>query len=636
MKKTKIYSALVLFTLFVGCKKDYLDVVPDNIATIDNAFTSRNEAEKYLYTCYSYLPGEGDVNANPALLASDEFWTYWPIAESNPLPKNPQRIARGLQDVTNPYINYWDGANGGKALWQGIRDCNIFLDNIRKVPDMSSAEIDRWSGEVLFLKAYYHFYLLRMYGPIPIMNKTVPINATTDEVRVQRQPVDDVVNYIVALLDSAAPKLPSIIQNRTSELGRITQPAALGIKARVLVMAASPLFNGNTDLAQLKNFTDETHTTGTPLLNPTKEPEKWKRATAACKDAITAAEAAGIALYQFTPLTTISDRVKREMSIRNSVTDRWSSELLWGLPVPDGSWIQGWATPRLDPAKLANDAFKGELSPTIRMAEVFYTDKGVPISEDKTWDFVNRNNLRAATAVDKDYLQNNYTTVGLHFNREPRFYADMGFDGSVWYMQNGTFNIQAKAGQNQSRKGATGYSTTGYFTKKLTNWKFVIDPVYGFSQEVYPWPMMRLADLYLLYAEALNEQGGPSADVYTYLNRVRTRAGLPTVEDAWTNYSTNPGKFTTQSGLRDIIQQERSIELAFEGHNFWDLRRWKKASDVLNNPVLGWDIEQTDAGNYYRRKLLFNQKFITPRDYFWPIWDGDILVNRNLVQNLGW
>ena len=637
MKRTNIYYTLIFFSMLMGCKKDYLDVVPDNIATIENAFTSRNEAEKYLYTCYSYLPAESAINANPALLGSDEFWTYWPIAESNPLPKFPQQLARGLQDVTNPLLNYWDGNNGGnnKPLWQAIRDCNIFLDNISKVPDMAPAEINRWLSEVLFLKAYYHFYLLRMYGPIPIMDKTVPINATTEEVRVYRQPVDKVVNYIASLLDSAAVNLPSIIQNRSTELGRINRTAALAIKARVLVTAASPLFNGNTDFMQLRNGDGKQGDTAM-LFNPVKDPSKWDRAVKACKDAIADAEGAGTVLYSFVPLTTVSDRIKREMTIRNSVTDKWNNELIWGLAIPDGSWIQGWSTPRLDPAKLGNDAFKGELAPTLRMAEIFYTDKGVPISEDNTWDYANRNSLRAGTTADKDYIQNGYTTVGLHFNREPRFYADLGFDGSVWYMQNGTFNIQAKSGQNQSRKGATGYSTTGYFTKKLTNWKFVIDPVYGFTQEVYPWPMMRLADLYLLYAEALNEQSGPSAEAYIYINKVRERAGLQSVELSWSNYSNNPGKYTTQSGFREIIQQERAIEFAFEGHNFWDLRRWKKASEVLNTPVFGWDVEQSDANNYYRRKLLFNQKFTTPRDYFWPIWDGDILVNRNLVQNPGW
>ncbi|MFC4142071.1 RagB/SusD family nutrient uptake outer membrane protein [Pedobacter mendelii] len=630
MRNLKIYYIIIFCALLTGCKKDFLDVVPDNVATIENSFTSRNEAEKYLYTCYSYLPQESDINSNPAFLAGDEFWTYWPIPAGNPLPSNPQQIARGNQNVSNPYLNYWDGAVGGKPLWAAIRDCNIFLDNISKVPDLDPSLRDRWAAEVKFLKAYYHFYLLRAYGPIPIVEKNLPISASIDEVKVMRQPVDKVVNFIVGLLDSAAINLPSSILNRASELGRITKPAALAIKARVLVTAASPLFNGNSDFAQLRNAD------GTQLFNANKDVEKWKRAAAACKEAIDASESAGVALYEFNELVTVSSRTKLEMNIRNSMADQWSSELIWGFSNGAGSFIQGWAMPKLDPNKLANDSFKGELAPTIRTAELFYTDKGVPINEDKTWDYVNRNNLRTATTADQDYLQNGYTTVGLHFNREPRFYADMGFDGSIWYMQNGTWKVQAKSGQTQSRKGANGYSLTGYFAKKLVNWKFVILQDYGFTQQVYAWPMIRLADVYLMYAEALNEVNGPSTEAYTYINKVRKRAGLRTVEDSWLNFSNNPGKYLTQDGLREIIQQETSIEFAFEGHNFWDLRRWKKASEVLNNQVYGWDIDQADAVNYYRRKPLFSQKFVAPRDYFWPISEGSLIVNRNLVQNIGW
>lgn len=630
MKKLKIQYIIVFAALIFGCKKDYLDVVPDNVATIENSFATRTEAEKFLYTCYSYLPQESDINNNPAFLGSDEFWTYWPIATGNPLPTNPTQIARGNQNISSPYINNWDGELGGKPLWRAIRDCNIFIDNVSKVPDLDPSLKDRWIGEVQFLKAYYHFYLLRMYGPIPIVAQNLPISATTEQVRVKRQPVDDVVAFIVGQLDSAAINLPSIINNRSSELGRITKPAALALKAKVLVTAASPLFNGNPDFAQLKN--DD----GQALFNPTVDLEKWKKAAAACKEAITAAEAASIGLYKFNELVTVSARIKKEMDIRSSVTDQWSTELIWGFSNGAGSFIQAWAMPKLDPNKLANDAFKGELSPTIRMAELFYSNNGVPISEDKTYDYTNRYNLRTANSADQDYLQNGYTTVGLHFNREPRFYADMGFDGSVWYMQNGTWKVQAKSGQAQSRKGATGYSTTGYFAKKLVNWKFVILPDFGFTQQVYAWPMIRLADVYLMYAEALNEVGDSQAEALSYINKVRERAGLATVQEAWTNFSTNASKYNTQSGLREIIQQETNIEFAFEGHHFWDVRRWKKAPEVLNSQVAGWDIEQVDAINYYRKKSLFNLKFVAPRDYFWPIKENNIVVNRKLVQNVGW
>ena len=630
-KKTSIFLALMISILIISCKRDFLDIVPDNIATIDNAFTNRNEAEKYLFTCYSYLPQESNIYQNPAMLASDEFWTYWPITSLSRLPSGPQQIARGNQSLTFPLLNYWDGESDGKAIYRALRDCNIFLEHIDQVPDLDPARKTIWAGEVQFLKAYYHFYLLRMYGPIPIIDKNLPITASTEEVRVRREPVDKVVDYIANLIDTAAAKLPIAIQNRSSELGHITRPIALSIKARVLTMAASPQFNGNSDYSGLKN------PDGSALVNTTYSVQKWQRAAEACRLAIESCERAGLSLYRFNSVVSnLSDKLKTEMSIRNSVCEPWNQELIWGFTNGTGSGIQLQAMPRLDLSRSGNESTLGQLAPTLRMAELFYTKNGVPINEDKNWDFSNRYNLKVASVADQDYLQNGYTTAALHFEREPRFYADMGFDGSLWYMQNKTWTIQAKAGQAQSRRAAFGYSITGYYSKKLVNWKFVIQDGLSFTQEQYPWPIMRLSDLYLLYAETLNEASGPSEQVYQYLNRVRERAGLLSVQSSWDTYSTNPGKYRDQIGLRQIIHQERGIELAFEASRFWDLKRWKEASSTLNNGVYGWDIEQTDATGYYRPKLLFNQKFVAPRDYLWPIKESNTIVNPNLVQNPGW
>jgi hypothetical protein len=178
------------------------------------------------------------------------------------------------------------------------------------------------------------------------------------------------------------------------------------------------------------------------------------------------------------------------------------------------------------------------------------------------------------------------------------------------------------------------YSPTGYWAKKLVNFQNTIE-VSSYASQWYPWPIMRLADLYLLYSEALNEYSGPSADVYEYINRVRARSGLGTVQSSWTNFSRTPNKHTTQNGLREIIQQERSIELIFEGHRYNDLRRWKTAMLELNKPIKGWDLLQTDAATYYREVMLLDQTF-RQANYLWPIKERNIIVNRNLDQNPGW
>ena len=231
MKNIQRLIVLLILSMLSSCN-NFLDVVPDNIATIDNAFTDKTQAEKYLFTCYSFMPILDHPQGNPAIYSGDEFWIFWPIPAGYSASLDPYNIARGFQNRANPLLNFWDGGGVAKPLWQGIRSCNIFLENIDKVSDLDSYMKKRWIAEVKFLKAYYHWYLLRMYGPIPIIDKNLPISASSDEVRVKRQPIDEVVKYIVDLIDSAVGDtldigLPIKIDNLATELGRITQPIAL-------------------------------------------------------------------------------------------------------------------------------------------------------------------------------------------------------------------------------------------------------------------------------------------------------------------------------------------------------------------------------------------------------------------------
>ena len=180
----------------------------------------------------------------------------------------------------------------------------------------------------------------------------------------------------------------------------------------------------------------------------------------------------------------------------------------------------------------------------------------------------------------------------------------------------------------------TSFSSTGYWSKKLVNYlNTATDDRYVVQN--YPYPVIRLADLYLMYAEAQNEAYGPSDEVYSYINPVRARAGLRSVQESWRNFSVQQSKFEDKNGLREIIHQERLIELAFEGFRFWDLRRWKKAIQVLNQPITGWSIDQSAPEDYYRPHLLYNQRFTT-RDYLWPIKEEELLRNQNLLQAPGW
>lgn len=635
MKKIlTILSAAVLLGTFGACNK-YLDIVPDNIATIDNAFALRNQAEKFLFTCYSYMPSHASLSQNPAFFGGDELWLV-PTSDND-----PWKIAKGSQRIVEPYCNYWQGTQGATDLYEGIRQCNVLIDNIGRVPDMTQSEKDRWIAEVQFLKAYYNFWLVRMYGPIVLMKENIPVAAGTEAVRLPRSPVDSCFDYIVHLLDKAIPDLPDRVTSEATELGRATKAIALSVKAQVLVTAASPLFNGNNDYKGLTN------NDGTPLFNTTYDPKKWPRAAAACKEAVEFCESLGYHLYYFTPNLTqfdLSDTTLTKMSIRNAMCEKWNSEIIWGNTnsMATQSGIQGSATPRgLDPTKLDNRGTRGSIAPPLKIVEMFYTNHGLPIKEDKTWNYAGRFNLKIAGAENKYNLKEGYTTAQMNFDREPRFYADLGFDGGIWYGQgnyddNGDlFYVAAKNGQAASKIVENAYSTTGYWPKKVVNYQNIIGEGNTYTVTEYPWPVIRLAGLYLLYAEALNEAQGPGPEVYKYIDTVRARAGIPSVEESWSQYARDAGKYKTKDGLREIIHRERLIELAFEGKRFWDLRRWKKSVAVLNQPITGWDINQATAEGYYRERVIFNQTFST-KDYLWPLNENVLLANDKLVQNPGW
>src|SRR5690606_36596558 len=123
--------------------------------------------------------------------SGDETWVPLRVRS------NADQIALGHQRIVNPYMNFWEGSLGGKPLYNGIRDCNIFLDNIDVVPDMDETEKRQWIAEVKFLKAYYHYWLFRMYGPIPLYKSDIPISASVTEVQTSRSSVSECVDYMV-------------------------------------------------------------------------------------------------------------------------------------------------------------------------------------------------------------------------------------------------------------------------------------------------------------------------------------------------------------------------------------------------------------------------------------------------------
>lgn len=639
MKKISI----IILSLCAAVSCDYLDIVPGNVATMDMTFQTRNSAEKMLYTCYNYIPSTANPWGNPGIGSSDEVWnnaekTYYYANET------AFRIAKGLQNTSDPYLNYWSGGQGGSNLFVGIRDCNIFLENVDKVPDMPRSEKERWKAEVKFIKAYLHIWLFQLYGPIPFVDKNIDVDASTEDVKVEREPVDDVVAKITGLLDEAigSNALPEHIRARDTELGRVTKAAALAIKARLLTYAASPLYNGNQDFAGWKD------SEGRNMINPEYDASKWELARDACKEAIDAAVTAGHGLYTFDePVKNISDTTRLELTLRHTLTKKFGDELIWGLGRRNTEDLMRIVNPPLTTYHLSNQLFWVKMmhNPTLEIVEEFYTRNGVPIDEDKDYDYEGRYDVIKVPHDHQYYADTTAKTARLHLFREPRFYAWVGFDNGKWFNMEVTddkhsYVLHSKSGGLAGRS-LDNYSVTGFFTKKLVSYELVLTQSTntGGQCSSYAFPIIRLADLYLLYAECLNEcKDSPDEEVYEYIQLVRDKAGLDRetggLVETWATYSSNPDKPKTKDGMRDIIQRERMIELAFEGQRFYDLRRWKLAMDYCNRPVRGWSVTESDDSFYTPSYIDFPT--FTPKNYFWPIKLDDLYRNNKLQQSYLW
>ena len=630
--KSRIITLLTSAIIICSCS-DFLNVIPDEIPTIDHAFRSRLTTEQVLFTCYSYLPNPADYNNNAALMSGRECWfttqglTF--TGGENPPAWN---IARGYHSAANPALDYWNGINGGTNLFVALRDCNIFLENVNKPADLEEYERQRWVAEVKFLKAYYHFYLMRMYGPVPIIRENIPVSAGPDQVKVYREPVEEVAKYIVELLDEAAPHLPLTITNQTNELGRITRPIALAVKAKTLTLVASKIFNGNPLYANIKD------NRGIYLFPRTEDRTKWIAAVAALDSAIRCAHDAGHQLHYYTSHVSLSDNTKAKLNIRGAVTQRWNKEIIWGSTKDD------WGLQCLSAVRTNNNQLSSYvismISPTLETVERFYSDHGVPIDEDKHYDYENRYQTQQVGSGYEHLMINNHTTAKLHFNREMRFYASLSFDGSILFGNgklddNVAAEIRMKKGNAGGMIAAEKYSITGYLPKKLVNIESTID-LTSWTTRRYTFPYIRLADLYLMYAEALNEvKDDPDDEVFFWIDEVRRRASLDGVRRSWTEHSTKPETIETKEGVRRIIHRERLNEFAFEGPTYWDMLRWLEAEDFMNRPIKGWNIRGENDADYYQVTTIFTPSFLK-RDYLSPIKLETLDRNSNLIQNPGW
>ena len=639
--KKYLLSILCGILLLPGC--NYLDMVPEkDIETIESLFEQRTKVENWWKGLYSELNRIfADFRVNTAYLGADEFVTCQALYNSTLYNLDGLKIADGLQMSQNPYGSIW------YRMYVVIRNCNIFLENVDHTYNMSEEDRNWWKADVKAVKAYVYFELVRRYGPICLIPQNMPVDLPVKDFLLPRQHVDTCFKEIINLLDESMEYVPKHSQRISNYGHTFSLEAVYALKAKVLLYAASPLFNGNAFYSDFKNKDGEL------LFNSTYDRNKWLLAAEAADKAAEMCEEGGRALISGTTVKK-TDLLNKMSDIETMTFSRFTNSeylLEWKYP----STFHQFFLPRLvgDDDNFDSQAL-GCLSPSMKMVEMYYTSNGLPIDADITWSYNNRYKLGSESSpVYEGVIPMNTDVVNLHLRREPRFYASIAGDRMYWQRGTNTadkdYNLLVRAHKGEEPWGTqydfivsnSWQNINGYWLKKhLFSWYNTL----GYSNNLQgneTAAIIRLAEVYLMQAEAWNEYlDQPDSRVYDPLDKVRERAGILPVREAWGNYSNNPTKVTTKVGMRDIIHQEYGIEFAFEGHRYWDLRRWLTAHQTMNEKQYGWNVIGTTDQAFYNYEtgpvvVWSSNKFIAPRDYLDPFDAEEILIS-GMVQNPGW
>ena len=622
MKKNIKY--IICFTavlLFSNCKK-YLNVVPTEFVSEANVYGNINNALKVWANLYTYLPYEDFTGAPLSGACTDECINHW----EDPAE---QKYNTGAWGPTDNALGNWATA------YQGIRNVNDFLANIDKTPFAASQaayytpRIPVYKADARFIRAMLYFELFKRYGAVPLVNRVIdPSDIKGYEL--PRNSVDEVVNFITSECDAVAPVLPVSYTASPNDVGRVTRGAALALKAKALIFAASPLFNGNALYANIKNAD------GKALFDASYDKNKWKLAADAAKAVM---DMGTYTLYSPTPANPINNYAQLFFT-------RDYTEVILPYMMPDNTNFEQYYLMNGTDAEGENGY--GHMSVISELANAYETNKGYPI--DAPGSGYVKTGTWSGTLWDglNDVPVSNVSNM--YKNRDPRFYATIFFQYDVWnYPANPRPIKLAWFGGNG------GYASDGWpkdGTNNITGYGWrkwnspTVDLKVGTGTATRNFPIIRYSEVLLWYAEAMNEYlDAPSADVYAAINQVRNRVSMPKLPVGGI-----PADLT-KDGMRKRIQNEYRIEFAFEGHRFWDVRRWLIAKSVDNGAVhglnsqpstdelkaTGLDVDSEEAGvAVFYKEVVAQTRVFTDKHYLMPLPQSEIDKDPLLKQNYGW
>lgn len=616
--KIRIYLTIVLagFSLLASCS--YLDQVPEDELTLEMVFNDKTRTEDWLAGIYAGIadPYWDYMNKAGYDMLGDDMTlpTAWTTFDWTVL----HMVAGNWSPATEWKMYYWS------ELPKYIRSAYIFLDHVKPLPQdgVTASEVALMKNEARFMIAYYYWLLIETYGPIPFSPGLVDAGASNEELLIGQTPFYTIVDWIDKELTEAAKGLPAYYTNN-NKFGRATSVMCHAVRARMLLFAASDLVNGNPDYAGHVNKKGEA------LFSTQHDPSKWTKAAEACRELIELAEGNGYRLY--TELTA-DGKIDPFLSYQNMMFTRWTDgnkEILFARPGGCNIWdYEKHATPR-------GSGGNGGLGVSQSLVDAFFMKNGLPIDDSAS----GYSDVGYSTASDRrntEWIEGSPTetpgeittagTYNMYCNREARFYVTVLYN-DAWFRES---NRRTEFHNPDMDGGGYNSPQAGYLLRKK------VHPDHNELNDNYiyrPGILYRLGEAYLNYAEALNECDPGNADILVYLNKIRERAGIPT-------YGSGPDQIAVdasdQIAMRKLIRMERRVELCVEGVRYNDLRRWKEAGNVLNEPVYGMNVNATTRDGYFRRTQLDYKHVYRKAFYFMPVPSWEMDKNPNLVQNPYW
>ncbi|MEA5404372.1 RagB/SusD family nutrient uptake outer membrane protein [Arcicella sp. DC2W] len=560
MKSKRIISIFVIATgIFLSvnaCKNDFLNVVPTDRVSDASILSDSSLFESYVINRYVGVRlTEKEAEGTPPGFGRGFEYALWSSLTDESIYNNDDNtwlVQRGQLAPENTGIA---GTIWGRS-YRGIRDINYALSNLDKVP-MSATQKNRLKGELKFLRAFRYQDLIRNYGGVVLMKDQV-LELGQDLANADiytKSSIKDCIDYVVAELDEASTLLPRDNGNNW-QLGRATKGAALALKARLLLYAASPLYNSGN----------------------------WQAAAKAAKDVMD--------MGKYSLYTNGYDKL--------FLTAENNPEIIF-----ERLYTQGARHVCLEISNAPNSygGWGGNV-PLQNMVDAYEMNNGKPITEPTS----------------------GYNSQDPYTNRDPRFYMTILYNNASYR----TNTVQSYLpGGKDSKDGPSNWNTskTGYYLKKFMNDNLPIDNPWDVAG-TQPWIYFRYAEILLNYAEAQNEAVGPDQSVYDAVNAIRKRpsVNMPALQTG-----------LTQAQMREVIRRERQVELAFEEHRYYDVRRWKIANVTENVPAYGIEVVRNGNTLTYNRKEALSGRHFEEKHNFLPIPRAEIQAsNGKLTQTSGY